>query len=92
MIDEICSSGILGFFGDWGVWSWIIVILNLIVWVGLIAGLALLVVWAVRRGRFPAATATFGSGQPTANEILRARYARGELTREQFKLMEQNIR
>ena len=86
MIDELCTSGILGFFGDWGVWSWVIVILNLIIWVGLIAGLALLVLWAIRRARVP-----YSTGQPTAYEILQAQYARGEITREQYKLMRQDI-
>lgn len=86
MIDELCNSGILRLFGDWGVWSWIIVILNLIIWVGLIAGLALLAVWAIRRARVP-----YAIGQPTAHEILQAQYARGEITREQYKLMRQDI-
>jgi uncharacterized membrane protein len=30
-------------------------------------------------------------GQPTAKEILQAKYARGEITREQYQLMKQEI-
>lgn len=91
MINELCNSGSLSFLGDFGLWGWIGLILNLIFWVGLIVGLALLVVWAIRRAGDPAATATFASGQPTAREILQARYARGEITREQYQLQKQVI-
>jgi uncharacterized membrane protein len=72
-------------------------ILNLVFWVGLLAGLTLLVVLAVRRARVPAATVSSASGQPTAGgkkaakEILQAQYARGEITREQYELKKQNI-
>jgi putative membrane protein len=88
MFDGLCHAGAgnWGSVGNFGVWGWISFILNLVFWVGLIAGLILLVVWARRRARVPAA-----SGQPTANEILQAKYARGEITREQYQLMKQDI-
>jgi hypothetical protein len=38
-------------------------ILNLLFWVGLIAGLTLLVVWAIRRARVPAATVPYATGR-----------------------------
>ncbi|HEX6305012.1 MAG TPA: hypothetical protein VFZ76_12540 [Anaerolineales bacterium] len=91
MINELCDSGTMGFLGDFGVWSWIAVILNLVFWVGLIVGLALLVVWAIRRARDPASTGPYATGQPTAKEILQARYARGEITREKYELKKQVI-
>jgi uncharacterized membrane protein len=31
------------------------------------------------------------TGQPTAKEILQAKYALGEITREQYQLMKQDI-
>jgi len=77
--------------GDFGVWGWIGLILNLVFWVGLIAALAVLVVWAIRRARVPAATGPYATGQPTAREILQARYARGEITHEQYELKKQVI-
>jgi len=86
-----CFSGIWGFLGDFGPWGWIGLVLNLIFWVGLIAGLAILVVWAIRRGRVPVATGPYAIGQPTAKDILQARYARGEITREQYELKKQVI-
>jgi len=62
-------------------------------WAGplLIAGLVLLVVWAIRRARVPAATGPQVTGRPTAKEILQAKYAGGEITREQYQLMKQDI-
>jgi putative membrane protein len=83
MYDALCHSGNLGVVG-----GWIELILNLVLGVGLIAGLTLLVVLAIRRGRVPSSTA---SGQPTAKENLQARYARGEITREQYEQKKQDI-
>ena len=91
MSDGLCNTGTWGFLGNFEVWSWVGLVLNLVLWVGLIAGLTLLVVWAVRRARVPAATAASASGKPTAKEILQARYARGEITREQYQLIKQDI-
>jgi putative membrane protein len=88
MFDGLCHAGAgnWGSLGNFGVWGWIGLILNLVFWVGLIAGLILLVFWAIRRARVSSAP-----GQLNAKEILQTRYTRGELTREQFELMKQDI-
>ena len=88
MFDGLCHAGAgnWGSVGSFGVWGWIGFILNLVFWVGLITGLILLVVWAIRHAGAPAVT-----GQPTAKEILQAQYVRGEITREQYELMKQDI-
>lgn len=86
MFDGPCDSSFWGFLGDVGGWGWIGMILNLVIWVALIVGFTLLVVWAVRRARVPYTTM-----QPTAVDILRTRYAQGEITQEQYKLMKQDI-
>jgi len=91
MINELCYSGNWGSLGNFGVWGWVGLIATLVFWVGLFAGLALLVVWAVRRARVPAATVLSAPGQPTAKQILQARYARGEITRLQYELLKQDI-
>jgi uncharacterized membrane protein len=97
MSDGLCHSGTWGSLADFGVGGWIGLILTLIFWVGLIAALTTLVVWAIRRARVPAATLSYASGQPTAGgqdiakETLQAQYARGEITREQYELRKQNI-
>jgi putative membrane protein len=73
-------------------WGWVGLILNLIFWVGLLAGLTLLVVWAIRRARVPSGSGqNTAGGQNTAKEILQAQYARGEITREQYELRKQDI-
>jgi putative membrane protein len=78
-------------FGGFGFWGWVGLILNLIFWGGLIAGVVMLVIWAIRRARVSAATGSYATGQPTAKDILQARYARGDLTREQYELKKQVI-
>ena len=104
MFTGFCHSGTWGSLGNLSVWGWVGLILNLIFWVGLLAGLTLLVVLAIRRARIPAASgqntagglATAGSqatagGKNTAKEILQAQYARGKITREQYELRKQDI-
>jgi putative membrane protein len=91
MYTGLCHFGNWGSLGDFGGWGWAELILNLIFWVGLIAGLTLLVVWARRRARVPASTVPYATGQPTALEILQAQYARGEITREQYELRKQDL-
>ena len=86
MFSGLCHTGIWGSLGNMGVWGWVGLILNLVFWVGLLVGLILLTVRAMKRARVPAFT-----GQPTPKEILQAQYARGEITREQYVLRKQDI-
>ena len=63
---------------------------GLIIWSFFLAFLAALAVFLVRlllRGSFPR-----GHREDNASEILKKRYARGEITREQFQQMKQDIR
>jgi putative membrane protein len=62
-------------------WVWMLVF-----WGAIIA----LVVWVVRRISQPPA-ASSGSA-PSALEIAKARYARGEITREQFEELKKDLR
>ena len=91
MSSLLCYSGTWGSLGNLGVWGGIGLILNLVFWVGLLAALTLMVVWAIRRARVPAAAVPNATGQPSAKEILQAQYARGEITREQYELRKQDI-
>lgn len=74
-------------FGGMGLIGGIIGLLfNLVV----VVGIVVLVVWAVKR--FSSGTTfTPGTGVQTPREILQARYARGELTREQYQQMLQDL-
>ena len=81
-------GGMMGGYG-YGTFGLIGIILNLIITVGLIVGIVLLVVWLVRRlgsggGAFSESQKP-GEAAPSAREILQTRYARGEITREQYQ-------
>ncbi len=82
-----CGLGLFGGFGGLGVVGWI---LNLVITVGLIVGAVILVIWLVRRlssGASLQGALTAGGARPSAKEILQERYARGEITREQYQEM-----
>ena len=69
--------GCLGNFGSYG---WIGMVLNLAILLVAIGGVIWLVTWVVRRFERRGVP----SGTLTPHEIIQARYARGEITREQF--------
>jgi hypothetical protein len=75
MFTGYCDFRSWGSLGKLSAWGWVGLIFNLIFLVGLLAGLALLVVWFIRRARVPAGTVAYGSRQATAKEILQAQYA-----------------
>ncbi|MBI4319618.1 MAG: SHOCT domain-containing protein [Chloroflexi bacterium] len=58
-------------------------------WVLIIGGVGVLVVWLLQQGR-PAGIGA-GPAQPRALEILKERYARGEITLEQYEQMRRDI-
>ena len=67
-------------FGGMGLFGgWIGLILNLAILVGIV----LLIVWAVKRFT----SGNVSSGGQTPRGILQARYARGEITRDQYQQM-----
>jgi putative membrane protein len=90
--NQFCRFGNFGPFGNignLGTFGWIMMILQAVVWLAIIAGVVLLIIWAVRRGgRGPAYVST---GQMTARDILKARYARGEITREEYQRMLEDL-
>lgn len=63
-------------------------ILSLVLWALIIAGVVLLVVWLVRSGGRTLPGAPSGDA---ALEILKARYARGEITQEQFNTIKHDL-
>jgi putative membrane protein len=80
-----------GGFGGIGGFGLIGLILNFVILIGIIVGMVLLAVWAIRRfTNNPRGSMSFSSpshGMATAREILQARYARGEITREEYQQM-----
>ena len=91
MFEEFCRSEGWRLFGNFDAWDLIGWGFTLIVWIGLLAALSLLLVWVIRRARVTGGTVPYATAQPAAGEILRARYARGEITREQFHEMKQVV-
>lgn len=91
------SGGMMGGFGSgFGGYGLLGGIIGLVFNIVILAGIVLLVVWAVKQfsGRDTAVT-TFGTGQtvptPSAREILATRYAKGEISREEYQSMLQDI-
>lgn len=65
-------------------------LLMILFWVVLIA-LAVWLVWALFN-RAPRLPPVQGNSDATAQQILDARYARGEITKEQYELIKQDLR
>ena len=62
-------------------------LIGLIINVAIIVGIVVLVVWAVKRFTGGASNLNQSSGNQSPREILQVRYARGEITREQYQQM-----
>ncbi len=63
--------------------------IGILFWLLVIVGIVVLVIWAVRTSSGRSST---GSGrEPDAFEIARRRYARGEITKEQFEQLKQDL-
>ena len=77
------GGGVMGWgssaFNPW--WG----VLTMLFWVLIIGGIALFIAWFVRQG--PTAGAPPSGRDSRAMEILRERYARGEITQEEFERM-----
>jgi len=74
----------MGYYGIMGGFGWIGMVINFVILIGVIV----LIVWAVERffsGMKP------GAKSQTPREILQIRYARGEITREQYQQMMKDI-
>lgn len=93
MFGGLCHFGSWGAWSGMGAWGWVWMVLQFVFWGALLAGIVALVVWAIRqfgRASNPALART-ASGGPSAKEILQARYARGEITREQYRQMLEDL-
>ncbi len=66
-------------------------LIGLIFNLAVVVGIVLLIVWAVRRFTGNSLNGNQTSGNQTPREILQARYARGEITREQYQQMLQDL-
>ena len=74
-----------GFFGGFGI---IWMIFMFIFWAAIITGVILLIIWAVKRANIHTET---GAPKNNALEQLKERYAKGEITKEQFEQIRKDI-
>ncbi|HET7088592.1 MAG TPA: SHOCT domain-containing protein [Anaerolineae bacterium] len=74
-------------FGDFGTFGWIGMILNWVITIGLILGVVLLIAWLVRRIDANGRASQAAPSSVSPRDILQVRYARGEITREQYQQM-----
>ena len=75
----------MGNFG-YGSFGWIGMILGLVITIGVIVGLVLLVVWAVRRmSGNPTQPGSQNLSGQSARDIAQVRYAKGEISREDYQ-------
>ena len=85
------GGGMSGFggFGGFGSLGFIGAILNLVITLGIIVGIVFLVIWVVRRfaPNIQGSSPGFNQSQvqQSPQEILKARYARGEVTRDEYQ-------
>ncbi|HIH44826.1 MAG TPA: SHOCT domain-containing protein, partial [Candidatus Methanoperedenaceae archaeon] len=66
-------DGMMGDFGAGGVF------LGLIFWILIVAGIVMLITWLAQQGR------TVPKSEESAIDILKRRYAKGEITKENFE-------
>jgi putative membrane protein len=85
----------MGGFGGMGSWGLFGGLFSLVLTVGLLGGLVFLGVWLWRQYGPPTDAGPEvpfqGTRQSSAFDILQTRYARGELTREEYQMMLQDL-
>lgn len=77
-------------YGWMGGYGWIGMIISLVFWLLVLGGLVWLVVWAVRRSGTGGYTSNTAAGI-SPKEIAQQRYARGEITREQYQQLLEDL-
>ena len=72
--------------GYWnGPLGWIGMIINLVLTIGIIIGLVFLVIWIVKQLSNSNLGQTSSNAASSAIEIAKVRYAKGEITREEYQ-------
>jgi uncharacterized membrane protein len=85
----------IGWFGNLGSFGWIGIALNLLVLITFVVGLVLLIAWVLRRVRSSASGDISQNlsefPQTSANEVLAIRYARGDISQEEYKRISSDL-
>jgi putative membrane protein len=78
-------------YGYWfGQYGWIGMLISMVFWILVVGGLVWLVVWAVRRSGAGSYNGVPMTGQ-SPKEIAQQRYARGEINREQYQQLLEDL-
>lgn len=77
-----------GWGGVWGILGWLWMIIGWLVPIAIIVGIVYLLLGRSAGGRFPVG----GGMAETALDILKKRYARGEINSEEFQRMKHELR
>jgi putative membrane protein len=72
-----------GMWGIWGMWGLVMTVVMLAFWGLVIAGLVVGLRWLMREGS--------GSRPDAALDVLRQRYARGEISKEEFEAKKRDL-
>ena len=76
--------------GDWGM-GWYGIIFTLLFWIFIILGAIALIRWALQATSGKNRPDTYKSESSRPLEILKERYAKGEITREEFETMKNDL-
>jgi putative membrane protein len=75
-----------------GAWGWVGMGLHLLFWAAVAAGVVFLVVWLARRTAVPGSAQVTTAGDISAQEIAQRRYAQGEISREEYLRLKDDLR
>lgn len=78
-----------GMMDGWGM-GWFGMIFNIAFWILILVGLVFLIRWLVHAGRDRSGSVSGGGGS-RALEILKERYARGEIDKPQYESMKKDL-
>ena len=85
-----CCSGWLGGYGGLGLVG---SILSLVLSAALIIGIVIFLIWAVRRlGRGSSSISPLGDSSQSPLDILKVRYASGEITQQEYQDMRKDLK
>ena len=76
-----------GMMGGWGM-GWFGMIFMIVIWVLVIVGLVFLIKWLIQTTK---GEKDFPSGRSKAIDILKERYAKGEINKEEFEEMKRDL-
>lgn len=75
-----------------GFGGWLFVILSILFYAAVFVGILVFIIWAIRQMGSGGTAQKAMKDESTSEEILKARYARGEITREEYLAIRDDLR